>query len=106
MARRAKGEGTIFFDHARSRWVGQLPAAPGPYGKRRRGRKVSGKTRKEVAQKLNALRAGAEPINRERQSLRQLLEWYVDEHLPEDRTPDEERQATARAEQSPMESSQ
>ena len=80
-ARRAAGEGTIFFDSSRNRWVGQLPARPGPGGKRRRGRKVSGKTRKEVAAKLAEIQRD-QHLDRRTQTLRQYLRWFCDEHLP------------------------
>ena len=50
MANRANGEGTIYEETARSRWVGQL------YVEGRR-RKVTAHTRAEVVDKINALKA-------------------------------------------------
>jgi hypothetical protein len=54
-SRRARGEGTIFHDEERERWIGQIDLGLGPDGRRRR-RKVSGRTRAETARKLRELR--------------------------------------------------
>ncbi len=50
--RRGKGEGNIFFDNARQRWVGQ--ATYYQDGKRKR-KWVSARTRQEAAQKLRQI---------------------------------------------------
>ncbi len=53
--RRPRGEGTIFHDEERQRWMGQIELRRGADGRRRR-RKVTGRTRAEVARKLRELR--------------------------------------------------
>ena len=55
MSRRGRGDGGIYRDPERSRWVGQLDLGIGPDGKRLR-RKVVGRTKSDVAAKLRALR--------------------------------------------------
>lgn len=79
--RRGKGEGTIYWNKDRNRWTGQLPARPGPGGKRRRGPKVSGKSKREVQQKLADLRRDGYADRRD-QTLAAFLVWYCDEYLP------------------------
>lgn len=56
MSRRGRGDGGIYRDSERGRWVGQLDLGTGPDGKRLR-RKVVGRTKSDVAAKLRALRA-------------------------------------------------
>jgi integrase len=53
--RRGKGEGTIFYEESRSRWVGVLDLGRNGAGQRVR-RKVTGPTPKEVREKLRRLR--------------------------------------------------
>ena len=53
--RRPRGEGTIFHDEDRQRWLGQIDLGRGADGRRRR-RKVTGRTCAEVARKLRELR--------------------------------------------------
>jgi len=55
MTRRGRGEGSIYHDADRDRWVGVLDATEPGSGKRTR-RKVSAKTKTEVRGKLDALR--------------------------------------------------
>lgn len=55
MNRRGRGDGGIYRDAERNRWVGQLDLGPGPNGLRLR-RKVVGRTKFDVAAKLRALR--------------------------------------------------
>lgn len=55
MSRRGRGDGSIYCDPDRNRWVGQLDLGIGPDGKRLR-RKVVGRTKSDVAAKLRALR--------------------------------------------------
>lgn len=52
---RAKNEGTIYYDEAADRWRGQLDVTPEGAAKRRR-LKVTGRTRKEAAAKLQRRR--------------------------------------------------
>lgn len=53
---RAKGEGSIYYDEAADRWRGLLDLGRDGTGKRRRV-KVTGRTRKEAAERLAAKRA-------------------------------------------------
>jgi hypothetical protein len=55
--RRGRGEGSIFFDKRANLWVGQINIVDGS-GRRRRP-KVTGQTKREVSDKLQALRAQA-----------------------------------------------
>jgi hypothetical protein len=55
VSRRGRGDGGIYRDPDRNRWVGQLDLGIGPDGKRLR-RKVVGRTKSDVAAKLRALR--------------------------------------------------
>ena len=57
MKRRAQGEGTIYFDKARGRWVGQAETSPDPLtGKRRRVKVlgVAGEKQSAFAKRLKA----------------------------------------------------
>src|SRR6185437_14692609 len=54
--RRGHGEDAIYFDAAKNRYVGAVSLGFGPDGKRNR-RKVSGRTKQEVRDKLKALHA-------------------------------------------------
>jgi integrase len=54
--RRGHGEDAIYFDAAKNRYVGAVSLGFGPDGKRSR-RKVSGRTKQEVRDKLKALHA-------------------------------------------------
>jgi integrase len=56
--RRPRGDGSIFYDDTRGRWVGSLDLGAGPDGKRRRV-KVSADTETDVAKKLRQLQAKA-----------------------------------------------
>ena len=53
--RRGHGEGAIYRDEARGRWVGQIDLGIGPNGKRRRP-KVFGRTKTEVRARLDEVR--------------------------------------------------
>ena len=53
--RRGHGEGAIYRDEARGRWVGQIDVGIGPDGKRRRP-KVFGRTKTEVRVRLDEIR--------------------------------------------------
>ena len=54
--RRGYGEDSIYLDTARGRYVGAVSLGYGPNGRRIR-RKVTGKTKQEVRDKLKALHA-------------------------------------------------
>ena len=55
--RRGHNEGSIYKDEAKGRWYGAVSFGYGPDGKTWRRHKVSGRTRAEVAEKLEALQA-------------------------------------------------
>jgi hypothetical protein len=55
--RRGRGEDAIYFAAAKNRYVGSVSLGFGPDGKRSR-RKVFGKTKQEVRDKLKALHLG------------------------------------------------
>jgi integrase len=63
--RRGRGEGSIYKDEAKGRWYAAVSLGYGPDGKTWRRRKISGRTRAEVAAKLRELQAehdaGAQP---------------------------------------------
>jgi integrase len=56
---RGRGEGSIFYDEAKKRWVCQISLPPDGTGKRKRP-KVTGKTKLEVQDKLRKLQNKAE----------------------------------------------
>lgn len=66
--RRARGEGSIFYDETASRWVARLDVGRDPRTGNRRRRKATAATKKEAAQKLARLRdehdAGAVALER------------------------------------------
>ena len=78
--RRANGEGGIHEDKARGRWVGSITV--GYDGKRQVRRSVTGRTKREVVDKLNALRqaadAGLAPARAELTVTRFLETWLTD----------------------------
>jgi integrase len=57
MARRARGDGSVFYDAARGCWVGSVDIGRDPQTGRRRRRKVSAATKTECREKLDELRA-------------------------------------------------
>jgi len=61
--RRGHGEDTIYFAADKNRYIGAVSVGFGPDGKRLR-RKVSGKTKQEVRDKLRALHKETKKINR------------------------------------------
>ena len=56
MGRRQRGDGSVFYDTARGRWVGLVDLGRDPGTRRRVRRKVTGLTREEVRDKLDELR--------------------------------------------------
>jgi hypothetical protein len=55
-ARRGYGDDSVYFDAVRQRWTGAVSLGYTPDGRRRVRRKVTGKTKTEVKDKLKALR--------------------------------------------------
>ena len=76
--RRGHGEDAIYFDAAKNRYVGAISVGFGPGGKRVR-RKVSGRTKAEVRDKLKAAHAeldrGLQPLPRTRSGRRRTTGW-------------------------------
>jgi integrase len=76
--RRGHGEGAIYRDEARARWVGQIDLGVGPGGKRRRP-KVFGRTKTEVRARLDELRhsqaSGLPVASSDR--LGEHLDWWL-----------------------------
>ena len=56
MARRSRGDGSVFYDAARGCWVGSVDIGRDPQTGRRRRRKVSATTKTECKAKVDALR--------------------------------------------------
>ncbi len=56
MARRPRGDGSVFYDSARGCWVGSVDIGRDPETGRRRRRKVSAPTRTECRDKLAEVR--------------------------------------------------
>jgi integrase len=56
MARRSRGDGSVFYDAARGRWVGLVDLGRDPETRRRVRRKVTAATREECRDKLDELR--------------------------------------------------
>ena len=56
--RRGRGEDAIYFDPAKNRYVGAVSLGFGPDGKRIR-RKVTGRTKQDVRDKLKRMRAAS-----------------------------------------------
>ncbi|NBV43101.1 hypothetical protein EBR96_10100, partial [bacterium] len=79
--RRPHGDGTVFYDDTRQRWVGSVELEPGPDGKRRLA-KVSGRTEREAATKLRELRKrvddGHDVTARTMTVEQLLLTWLAD----------------------------
>jgi hypothetical protein len=59
MTRRAHGEGSIYYEEVRGRWVGVYDLGLDPFTGKRRRRKVTGETRKAVAERLDEVRTDA-----------------------------------------------
>src|SRR5215472_10815563 len=83
--RRGRGEGSIYKDEAKGRWYAAVSVGYGPDGTTWRRRKVSGRTRLEVAAKLKELMAeqdsGAEPVAG--YTVRRAAEDWLEEGLDE-----------------------
>jgi len=84
MARRPHGDGSLFFDRQRARWVGTMEAGVRIDGQRRRI-KVSGKTRQETREKLRRLSAAVEsslPLGDRQVRVSDFLEQWLARGLP------------------------
>jgi len=78
-ARRGHGEGSLFFDESRNRWVGTVDLGRDGAGKRRRV-KITGRTRTEARAKLKALRDNADsglPTGDQRVTVGEWLDQWV-----------------------------
>ena len=89
-ARRSRGEGALYWDEARRRWMAAVDVGFGPEGKRRR-RWVSGKTKTEAKQKLLAMRRDQSdglPAERQTYTVRDAVESWLEHGLTgrDDRT--------------------
>lgn len=83
-ARRSHGDGSIFYEESRKRWVGSCDLPPDGTGKRRRA-KVSGQTKTAVKVKLDELRrqvADGLPVADGSLTFGQLLDRWLEEVLP------------------------
>jgi integrase len=81
MSRLAHGDGSVYFEESRNRWVGTLDIGVGANGKRQR-RKVTGATSRDVHDRLKQLRkdlADGADLTAGRMTVTQLLEkWQRD----------------------------
>jgi len=96
--RRRRGEDAIYFDTAKNRYVGAVSLGFGPDGRRVR-RKVHGRTKQEVRDKLKTLHAELDPGLRTSPTytVRQAVEDWLRDGLPgrAERTRSVYREATA-----------
>ena len=85
MTRRAHGEGTIYFDKTRQRWVGQADAGVHPIsGKRRRAKVVGGpgESRSSVAARLKQRIEELEGSTGGPETVGQLVERWISKGMP------------------------
>jgi integrase len=88
-ARRPHGDGSVFYDESRQRWVAVVELEPGPDGKRRRA-KVSGRTEREAATKLRQLRKRADDghdVTQRGMTVEQLLNMWITDVAPRKQSP-------------------
>lgn len=84
MGRRGRGDGSLYFDAERGRWVGSVDVGRDPETRRRVRRKVSGATRQECRAKLDELRAEfrtAGTLGRRDVTVAHVIRDFLD-HLP------------------------
>lgn len=84
MGRRGHGEGALFYEEDRDRWVALLELPPDGSGRRRR-RKVTGRTKADARRKLRQLQRRLEdglPIGDGSMTLGDFLERWLAEVLP------------------------
>lgn len=81
--RRGHGEGSVYFDESRGRWVGALSLPEDGTGKRKR-RKVTGKSEAAARRKLRELQREYEagPVPADRFTVAALLREFVAQGLP------------------------
>jgi integrase len=82
--RRPRGDGSVFYDEHRDRWVGTLDLGAGPDGKRRRS-KVSADTQADAAKKLRALHgrvAAGVDVTGQRITVGDLLDRWTSDVAP------------------------
>lgn len=84
--RRGHGDGGVYREEARNRWVGSLDLPPGPDGKRRR-KKVTGRTRRDVLDRLADLHDQIErgvDLSGKPVTLAELVERWLRDVAPAD----------------------
>lgn len=84
MGRRGHGEGALFYDEDRDRWVALLELPPDGSGRRRR-RKVTGRTKTDARRKLRQLQRRLEdglPTGNGSMTLGDFLERWLTGVLP------------------------
>jgi integrase len=82
-ARRSRGEGALYWDESRQRWMAAVDIGFSPTGKRQR-RWVSGRTKTEAKQKLLALRRDQTdglPIEHRTYTVREAVESWLEHGL-------------------------
>jgi hypothetical protein len=82
-ARRSRGEGALYWDESRQRWMAAVDVGFDPEGKRRR-RWVSGRTKTEAKQKLLALRRDQSdglPTEHRTYTVREAVESWLEHGL-------------------------
>ena len=81
--RRSRGEGSLYWDESRQRWMAAVDVGFSPTGKRQR-RWVSGKTKTEAKQKLLALRRDQSdglPTEHRTYTVREAVESWLEHGL-------------------------
>lgn len=78
---RGHGEGAVYYSEERKRWLGMVELPAGPSGQRRR-RKVSGKTRAEVLDKLRTVREDTSTPEARSLTVGGLMTAFLEHGLP------------------------
>lgn len=84
MSRRGHGEGSIYFESHRNRWIGKITLPPDGTGKQRRA-KVTGRTKTDVREKLKAIQRRASdglPVGDGTMTLNRYLDMWLVDVLP------------------------
>lgn len=87
--RRPHGDGSVFYDESRQRWVAVVELDAGPDGRRRRA-KVSGATKQEAATKLRELRKQVDDghdVTQRGMTVEQLLTTWITDVAPRKQSP-------------------
>lgn len=82
--RRARGDGSVYFDDTNHLWIGAIDLPTDPAGRRRRA-KVSGRTKTQALTKLRELRrraAAGESLGHDRITVAQAVQDFLDRGLP------------------------